>query len=259
MNSMGIDLNCDLGESFGTYTQMQAVDLELMKVATSVNIACGFHAGDFSTMRRTVRAAVAVGVAIGAHPGFPDLQGFGRREMHLSPAEVYDMVVYQIGALEAFVRIEGGRLHHVKPHGALYNMAASDRCIAAAIAKATRDVDDRLILYGQSGTCMVTAGVEAGVRVMAEAFADRMYTEAGLLASRTQPGAVVHDDEQVAENAIAIVVRGQAPVLSGGFVSVCAQTLCLHGDTPHALANAVRVRKRLEDAGIQVTAQNLQG
>ncbi|HSU80228.1 MAG TPA: 5-oxoprolinase subunit PxpA, partial [Candidatus Angelobacter sp.] len=191
-----IDINCDLGESFGAYTIGQ--DLDMLKLVTSVNVACGFHAGDPKTMRETVAQAVEQGVGIGAHPGFPDLSGFGRRNMDLTPQEIYDTVIYQIGALEGFVRVAGGSLQHVKPHGALYNMAAKSESISNAIAQAVYDFNPSLILYGLSRSELIVSGKRVGLRVASEVFADRTYQQDGSLTSRRLPDAMIKEDSMAA-------------------------------------------------------------
>ncbi len=203
---MTVDLNCDMGESFGPWPMGD--DAALMQHITSANIACGFHAGDPLIMQRTVRLALQHGVAIGAHPGYPDLQGFGRRAMQLSPEEVYAAVLYQIGALQSIAQAEGGRLHHVKPHGALYNAAAKDRALADAIARAVHAVDNNLILYGLSGSALIDAGRAVGLRTCSEVFADRGYEPDGSLTPRNRPGALIDDPEKAAGQALEMV-RGR--------------------------------------------------
>jgi 5-oxoprolinase (ATP-hydrolysing) subunit A len=229
-----IDLNSDLGEAFGAWPMGQ--DALLMPLISSANVACGFHAGDPGTIRATIRLARKHGVAVGAHPGLPDLVGFGRREMDVTPADVEDMVLYQIGALAAISRSEGVRLQHVKAHGALYNMACRDELLAEAIAKA------------------VVAGLDAGLPVAAEAFADRAYQPDGSLAPRSQPGAVIHDVDLVVARAVAMVTEHTVVATSGASIEFEADTLCLHGDTPGAAALATAIRRGLEDAGVTIAA-----
>ena len=234
-----IDVNADLGESFGAWTM--GGDEELMGLVSSANVACGFHAGDPVVMDRTVARAVQAGVALGAHPGHFDLRGFGRREIAASPHEVEADVIYQVGALAAFARSHGARLVHVKPHGALYNQAAVDQALAGAIARATARVDRELVLVGlASSATMRRAAEEAGLRYAAEAFADRAYEPDGSLRPRRLPGAVITDPEQAAAQALGIAREGRA------------ETICLHGDNPHALAIARAVRRAFEAAGIEV-------
>ena len=248
---MQIDLNADVGESFGVYRYGD--DEGVVPCVSSVNIACGFHAGDPAVMRSTVQLARLHGVAIGAHPGFHDLPGFGRREMHLGAAELETLIAYQIGALAAIAASEGTRLSHVKPHGALYNMAARDAAMADAIARAVRGVDASLVLFGLSGSQLTAGGERAGLRVASEVFADRGYRADGSLAPRGTPGAVVTDAAEVARRAVDMAVRHAVTALDGASVSVRADTICVHGDTPGAAAIARAVRDALRSAGIDVT------
>lgn len=250
MEMQVIDLNCDMGESFGAYRL--GCDDEMMNCVTSVNIACGYHAGDPGTMRRTVQLALKSGTAIGAHPGLPDLQGFGRREMAISPQEAYDLVLYQIGALQAFVRAEGGRLQHVKPHGALYNMAARDQALAEAIAEAVYRADPELILFGLSGSVLIAAGQRAGLRTASEVFADRTYQEDGSLTPRHRSDALITDTVAAVQQAIRMVSTGKVMTASGQEIQIEAQTICIHGDSPHALEFAVQIREALLSAGIRL-------
>ncbi|HET7612104.1 MAG TPA: 5-oxoprolinase subunit PxpA [Rhodanobacteraceae bacterium] len=247
-----IDLNADLGESFGAWRMGD--DAGVMPWITSANIACGFHAGDPETMRRTVALCIEHRVAIGAHPSLPDLQGFGRREMRISADEVYAQTLYQMGALHAVAKACGGRLHHVKPHGALYNMAAHDPALAQAVAAAVRDFDPMLFLTGLAGSALVEAGRDAGLPVLAEAFCDRRYRSDGSLAPRTAAGAVIEDPDAAVAQALSIAIRGQATTIDGGKVSIAADTLCIHGDRPGAAAFAKALRQALEDAGLDVDA-----
>jgi UPF0271 protein len=243
---MKIDLNCDLGESFGRYTL--GSDAAIMPHITSANIACGFHAGDANVMQATVRLAKQHGVAIGAHPGWPDLQGFGRREMNLSAEETEALVRYQIGALAAFAKAEGAELRHVKPHGALYNQAARDRSLAEAIARAVKRFSGELILVGLAGSSLVDAGMETGLRIANEGFPDRAYNPDGSLKSRSLPGAVIESPEEVARNAIRLAREG----IMFGAKRVQVDTLCLHGDNVHAAENARFLREAMEREGIEI-------
>ena len=243
-----IDLNCDMGESFGRYSI--GSDEAIMPFITSANIACGIHAGDPSVMRQTVRLAQQYGVAVGAHPGWPDLQGFGRREMLLMPDEAEAFVLYQIGALAAFAKAENMELHHVKPHGALYNQAVKDRNLANAIAGAVKRFSGDLILVGLAGSGLIEAGVKAGLRVANEGFPDRNYNPDGTLMSRKLAGAVIESPEEVAANAIRLAQEGVD--FSGRRIRI--DTLCLHGDNQYAAQNAKLVRDALEKAGIQIAA-----
>jgi UPF0271 protein len=245
-----IDLNCDMGESFGAYTMGN--DIAILDYVSSANIACGFHAGDPSTMRKTVREAVARGVAVGAHPGLPDLQGFGRRNMAVSPAEAYDMVLYQVGALAGYVQALGARLGHVKAHGALYNMAAKDYPLAEAIAQAVHDFDRTLVLFALAGSEMIRAAEKVGLRAAGEVFADRSYQDDGTLTPRSQPGAMIEDEEAAVLQVKRMVTQGLVRSLRGNDVAVRADTLCIHGDQPGALAFVKRIRAELERDGVQV-------
>ena len=247
---MPIDLNADVGESYGPYRYGD--DEGVMPFVSSANIACGFHAGDPEVMRNTVRLARRYGVAIGAHPGFQDLSGFGRREIHMTPAEVESVVAYQVGALAGIAAAEGVRLSHVKPHGALYNMAARDAALAGAIARALQRVDPSLVLFGLSGSELIAAGERAGLRVASEGFADRGYRPDGSLAPRGTTGAVMTDPADVARRAVDMASKQTVTALDGTKVSVKADTICIHGDTPGAAALARAVREALSAAGIEV-------
>lgn len=246
-----IDLNCDMGESFGPW--IMGDDHAVLPYVSSVNIACGFHAGDPGTMRKTVAAALARGVAVGAHPGLPDLAGFGRRVMDVTPQEVYDLVVVQVGALEAVTRTQGGRLHHVKAHGALYNMASSRPEIADAIARAVRDVDPELVLYALASSVQVQAARDAGLTVAQEVFADRSYQGNGLLTPRAQQGAMITDPAVSVKQVLGMVKQGTVVSLDGQPVKVQADTLCLHGDQPDAVVFAKHIREVLHREGVSVT------
>lgn len=246
-----LDLNCDMGEGFSIY--QAGDDIALLDHVSSANVACGFHAGDPRNMGLTVRAAAARGVSVGAHPSFPDLQGFGRREMTVSPTEAYDMIVYQIGALQAFAKVAGVSVRHVKAHGALYNMAAKDEKLADAMARAVRDVDASLVMFGLAGSAMIGAGRAVGLSVASEVFADRSYQDDGSLTSRKLPGAMITDVDQSIAQVIGMVRDGYVRTASGKEVAVRADTLCVHGDQPGALAFAKALRAAL--AGIGVTVQ----
>lgn len=247
---MRIDLNSDLGESFGPWPMGQ--DAALMDSISSANVACGFHAGDPGTMRATLQLAREKGVAVGAHPGFPDLVGFGRREMKASPAEVEDFVLYQVSALAGMAGAHGIRLQHVKAHGALYNMACKDRALAEAIAKAVAAIDRSLILFGLPNSELLRAGKAAGLQVAAEVFADRAYEPDGSLTARSKPGSVIHDTPAVVERAIKMVRDKSVVAVDGSTIALQADTICLHGDTPGAAEHARAVRKGLESAGIEI-------
>ena len=247
-----IDLNADLGESFGAWRMGD--DAGVMPWITSANIACGFHAGDPVTMRRTVALCIEHGVAIGAHPSLPDLQGFGRREMGVSTDEVYAQTLYQIGALHALTRTCGGTLHHVKPHGALYNMAARDSGPATAIACAVRDFDPTLILVGLAGSALVDAGRDTGIPVLGEGFCDRRYQSDGSLAPRSEDGAVFEDSDAAVAQALSIATSGEVVANDGSRVRVQVDTLCVHGDRAGAAGFAKALRQALENAGLNVDA-----
>jgi UPF0271 protein len=254
---MRIDLNCDMGESFGAYRIGD--DEAVMPNITSANIACGFHGGDPSVLRRTLRLAREAGVAVGAHPGFPDLVGFGRRELHASPAEVEDFVIYQVAALAGMAAAEGVRLQHVKAHGALYNMAAKDAALAAAIARGVKAFDLSLILFGLPRSPLLEEGRAAGLRVAAEIFADRAYEADGSLASRRKPGSVIHDPQKVVDRAIRMVRERSVVAVDGTAVPLEADTICVHGDTPGAAELTARLRAGLASAGIRVLAVGAAG
>lgn len=243
-----IDLNCDLGESVAGIPMPN--DAQLMDYVSSVNIACGFHAGDATTMAETVKIAVAKQVKIGAHPSFPDLQNFGRREMDLPAKEVYDIVLYQIGALNGFVKAAGTKLHHVKPHGALYNMAAKDSQLAEAIAQAVFDFDPTLILYGLSGSKMIAAAHQIGLRSAAEVFADRTYQNDGTLTPRNQQNALITDGKLALAQVLTMVREQQVATIDHQKINIQAQTVCIHGDGPHALAFGKMIFECLTADGI---------
>ena len=247
---MQVDLNCDMGESFGVYTIGN--DEGAMKSITSANIACGFHAGDPSVARRTVRLARDAGVAVGAHPGFPDLVGFGRREMQATVAEVEDLVLYQVSALSGIALAEGIHLQHVKAHGALYNMAVKNLTLAEAISRAVASLDPSLILFGPPGSALLSAGESAGVPVASETFADRTYEADGTLTPRSRPGAVLHDPEQILERVLHMLREQSITAVDGSVLELSTQTICIHGDTAGALEISSRLRTGLETSGIKV-------
>ncbi|HYN70174.1 MAG TPA: 5-oxoprolinase subunit PxpA [Candidatus Eisenbacteria bacterium] len=248
--TVSIDLNADVGESLGPWPMGN--DEELISLVSSVNIACGFHAGDPVTMERTVRLAAAAGAAIGAHPGYPDLIGFGRRDLDMAAADLEAAIVYQVGALAAFCRNAGVPLRHVKAHGALYNRAAADRRVAATVARAVRRCGADLVLVGLAGSELITAGRSAGLSVAAEAFPDRAYEADGSLRSRGLAAAVIVDSAEVARRAVLMARDGHVEAIDGARVPLRADTLCLHGDTPGAVEHARAVRAALAAAGIDV-------
>lgn len=247
---LSIDLNCDLGESYGLFKIGN--DEEILKHITSANIACGFHAGDHNVMMDTVKMAKAHGVKIGAHPGFPDLQGFGRRDMHLTQQEIYNLVVYQIGALEAVARACGTKVYHVKPHGALYNMGARDKRVADAIAQAVLDVNPQLVLFGLSGSLLVKAGEERGLRVANEVFADRNYQPDGTLTPRSHANAMIHDTENAIKRVIRMVKAGMITAFDGTDLEIKADTICVHGDEPQTLGFVEKLKQAFINEEITV-------
>ncbi|QDA62159.1 LamB/YcsF family protein [Hymenobacter jejuensis] len=247
-----VDLNCDMGESYGAY--QLGHDAAILPFVTSANIACGFHAGDPAVMKKTVRLCLQHNVAIGAHPGLPDLVGFGRREMAVSPEEAFDMVVYQLGALAGFVASEGGTLHHLKPHGALYNMAAVNAALAEAIAEALHRVNPELVLYGLAGSELIRAGQKLGLRTAQEVFADRTYQPNGTLTSRRLPQALITDPNEAIRQVVRMVKEGKVRTLPGEDLAIQADTVCIHGDGAHALAFAQQINQVLADEGVVLEA-----
>ncbi|MBL4987444.1 LamB/YcsF family protein [Bacillus safensis] len=247
-----VDINCDLGESFGQYTI--GADEQILEYVTSANIACGFHAGDPTVMRKTVRMALDKGVKIGAHPGLQDLAGFGRRPMAISAEEAYDLVIYQIGALSAFLKAEGGTMQHVKPHGALYNMAAKNTELSESIAQAVYDVDPNLVLFGLSGSELALAGELIGLQVAHEVFSDRTYQTDGTLTSRREPHALIKEDERAVQQVVRMVREGRVRTVQGEDIELKADTVCIHGDGSHALQFAKTITAKLKEAGIHLKA-----
>lgn len=243
-----IDLNSDLGESFGAYKI--GYDEEILKCITSANIACGFHAGDPNVMHKTVKLALLNNVAIGAHPGMQDLVGFGRRNMKISPEEAYNMVIYQIGALYGFIKSEGGKMQHVKPHGALYNMAAKDSELARAIAEAVYKVDPELILFGLAGSQLIIQGEKIGIKTASEVFADRTYQIDGSLTPRSHAGAMVTDTDKAVIRVERMIKEGVVMCQQGEDIKIKADTICVHGDGEQALDFTRKIRKYLEKSGI---------
>lgn len=254
--TLSIDLNCDMGESFGAWKMGQ--DQDILPYVTSANIACGFHAGDPGVMRATVAAAIKHGVALGAHPGLPDLAGFGRRNMDISPDNAYDMVVVQVGALAGVAASQGGKLHHVKAHGALYNMAAKNPELAQAVAQAVYDVDRSLIFYALASSVQAYIAREIGLNVAEEVFADRSYQADGSLTPRKQPNAMIVDPAVSIRQVVRMITEGKVAAVQGDDVVVKADTLCIHGDQPGAVLFAQSIRQALKEQGIavrQVAAQ----
>ncbi|HUK05970.1 MAG TPA: 5-oxoprolinase subunit PxpA [Burkholderiales bacterium] len=247
-----IDLNCDMGESYGAWKM--GADAEVMPYISSANIACGFHAGDPATIRKTVALAVDRGVAIGAHPSLPDLMGFGRRAMKITPQDMYDLVLYQAGAVEAFARAAGAKLHHVKCHGSLYNMAANDEALSEAMIRAVKDLGPNVILYALSESRNFQLAKRAKIPVAGEVFGDRGYSDDGTLAPRDKPGGMIEDPQQSVQQVLGMIEGGYVTSLSGRRVPVAADTLCLHGDQPGAVTFAQTLRRVFTEKGITVAA-----
>lgn len=247
-----VDLNSDIGESFGSYKL--GLDEEVVKYISSANIACAFHAGDPIIMENTVSLAVKEKVNIGAHPGYPDLIGFGRREMNVTKDEAKNYIKYQIGALWAFTQSHGARLVHVKPHGALYNTAATDIALARAIAEAIYEVDTNLILVGLANSELIKAGKEVGLKVANEVFADRAYNEDGTLVSRKLAGSMIHDTDLAISRVVRMVKEGKVKTINGNDINIQADTICVHGDNPQAVEFVQKIRKVLEDEGVHIMA-----
>jgi UPF0271 protein len=238
-----MDINSDMGEGFGAWEMGN--DALLLDYITSTNIACGWHAGDPARMKKLVEMASKKGVHIGAHPGLPDLEGFGRREMAISDQDAYNYVLYQGGALKAFVNAIGNKLHHVKPHGALYNQAAKDIKLARGIAQAVKDLGSEVILYGLAGSCLIDAAKELNIPAWQEVFADRKYTKEGFLVPRSQTGAVIEDETEALNQVISMSKNGKVIAIDGSEIKIQADTLCIHGDNPHAVEFAKRIKAAL--------------
>ena len=247
-----IDLNSDLGESFGAYTL--GMDEKLMEYITSANVACGWHAGDPLVMQKTIRAAAKNGVAVGAHPGYPDLMGFGRREIKITPEEAYTYVLYQLGALDAFARTEGVKIQHVKPHGALYNQACKDEKLAGAICRAAHAFDRELIVLAPYNSAFRTAAEAIGQPFAGEFFADRAYLPDGSLVPRSQPGAVIHDADEACRRVLQMAREGTVTCLDGTELTMRCVSVCVHGDNAEALATVKKIRGALEDDGVLLRA-----
>ncbi len=249
-----IDLNCDMGESFGAYKL--GMDEKIIQYITSANIACGWHAGDPMVMDKTVKMAVEYGVGVGAHPGYPDLLGFGRRNMDCTPDEIRNYVVYQIGALEGYCKVYGTRLRHVKPHGALYLTAVVNEVVARAVAEAIVNIDSNLLyvaLAGAKGAMMTRIGNDVGLKVIYEAFPDRAYTPEGNLLSRREPGAVIKEPGEVTERALRMVLEKRVIAVDGSSIPFEVGTLCVHGDTPTAVELTKSIREALESEGVELS------
>lgn len=251
---LSIDLNCDMGESFGAWRMGN--DAELMNFVSSVNVACGFHAGDSTTMRETVQMAQKKGVAIGAHPSFPDLQGFGRREMSLSPQEVFDIVLYQVSALKGICEAFGAKLRHVKPHGALYNSAAKNAKLAKAIAEAVKKIDENLVFFGLSGSHLISEAERIGLKTASEVFADRTYQNDGSLTPRSQPNALISSTEESIRQVLQMIKEKTVTAVTGEIIPITAETICIHGDGKHAVEFAQTINQRLKSENIKIEAIN---
>ena len=245
-----VDLNSDLGESFGAYTI--GMDSEVIPLISSANVACGFHAGDPTVMGKTVALCKENGVAVGAHPGYPDLQGFGRRNMNVSPSDAKALMTYQVGALDAFCKANGVSMQHVKPHGALYNMAGKDEKLARAVCEGIYEYNPTLILLGLSGSCMLKAAAEIGLPYAAEVFADRAYEEDGSLVARGKPGAMITDEDEAVERVIVMIKEHKVKTISGKVIELCPHSVCVHGDSPKAPAFVSKIRAALSHEGIAV-------
>lgn len=246
-----VDLNSDLGESFGNYTI--GMDEEILKYVSSANVACGWHAGDPLVMEKTIALAKRFGTAVGAHPGFPDRMGFGRRNMAVTPEEAKAYVQYQLGALQAFAKVQGVRIQHVKPHGALYNMAAADKKLAKAMCEAVYETDKDIIFMGLAGSEMITAAEETGLKAASEVFADRAYNDDGTLVSRKLPGAVIQDKELALRRVVRMVKEGKVESISGKDIDIKADSICVHGDNPKALEFVKDIRDTLEKEGVTIS------
>lgn len=247
-----IDLNCDMGESFGSWRMGR--DAELMDYVSSINVACGFHAGDATVIRKTVETAIKKNVAIGAHPSFPDLQGFGRRAMALSAQEISDVVLYQVAALKGMCEAFGAKLHHVKPHGALYNQAAKDAQTAEAIAEAVKAIDEKLIFYGLSNSFLISAAEKINLKTASEVFADRTYRPDGTLTPRTEQNALIHDAEQSVSQVLQMIREQSVTAANGETVAIKSETVCIHGDGENALEFSKAIHRQLIENGISIQA-----
>jgi 5-oxoprolinase (ATP-hydrolysing) subunit A len=249
---LSIDLNCDMGESFGAWRM--GSDVELMDYVSSINVACGFHAGDASVIRQTIEAAIEKNVSIGAHPSFPDLQGFGRRELKMTAREIFDVVLYQISAVKGICEALGAKLHHVKPHGALYNQAAKNAEMAGAIAEAVRAIDENLIFYGLSGSFLISEAEKINLKTASEVFADRTYQADGSLTPRTESNALIHDAKKSVAQVLQMIRTRTVTATGGEIVSIKAETVCLHGDGANALDFAGTINSELARNGISIQA-----
>lgn len=247
-----IDLNCDMGESYGAWEMGN--DAELMNYVSSINVACGFHAGDASTIVKTIQMAQKKGVSIGAHPSFPDLQGFGRRAMSLSTQEIFDIVLYQVSALKGICEAFGVKLHHVKPHGALYNLAAKDVKTAEAIAEAVKTIDSTLVFYGLSGSFLITEARKLGLKTANEVFADRTYQSDGTLTPRNQQNALIESTEKSLNQVLQMIQTKEVTTVTGENIPITAETVCIHGDGKNAVSFAKTIFQSLQEKSIEIKA-----
>ncbi|MDQ3179641.1 MAG: LamB/YcsF family protein [Acidobacteriota bacterium] len=247
---LSVDLNCDMGESFGAW--QMGNDAALMDFVSSVNVACGFHAGDATVIRQTIETAISKNVAVGAHPSFPDLQGFGRREIKMSASEVFDIVLYQIAAVKGMCEASGAKLHHVKPHGSLYNQAAKDANLAEAIARAVKAIDAKLILYGLAGSFLISEAEKLGLKTASEVFADRTYQADGSLTPRSQPNALIETTEKAVAQVLQMISAQSVTATGGEKVPILAETVCIHGDGAHALDFAKTINAQLKANGVKI-------
>lgn len=248
---MKVDLNCDLGEAFGNYSF--GGDEQIIPLITSANVACGFHASDQHVMNQTIKRAKEHNIGIGAHPGLPDLQGFGRRNMDLSPDEIYDIVIYQLGALSGFCKIHNVKINHVKPHGALYQMGARDKDIAHAIAQAVYDFDESLYYVGLSNTLLISEAKKIGLKTASEVFADRRYEDDGQLVSRKADDALITDTKEAIAQVVKMVKSKSVITKNNREIDIEADTICVHGDGAHALEFVSEIKERLSKEGVSIT------
>lgn len=252
MNNFSVDLNCDIGESFGAYNGLLEMDKLIMPYISSANIACGFHASDPVTIKKTVEEAVKNNLSIGAHPGLPDLLGFGRRNIKISLEEAESYIIYQIGALDAFAKCYGTGIHHVKPHGALYNMAADDEKLAIALCNGIKKCNESLILVALYGSCLVEAAKKTGIPYVCEVFADRAYLDNGRLVPRFVNGSVIENEDEVVKRTIKMIKNGTVKTITGNEIPVVANTVCVHGDNPKALEFLKKINKEFQQKDIVV-------
>jgi UPF0271 protein len=250
---LAADINCDMGESTHLWPYTLEKDLALLPWISSMNIACGFHAGDPHTMHELVAAALEADVAIGAHPSYNDRENFGRSNLFLSPEKVYDIMVYQVGALQAFLQVQGATLHHVKPHGALYNMAAADALLARAVCRAVKDIDERLVLYGLSGSELIKAAQNIGLKTASEVFADRTYQNDGSLTPRSAANALIEEEDVCVKQVLQMVQQGSVMTTNGNTIAIAAETICVHSDGAQALSLAQHIHQALKQHGIEIT------